>query len=149
MSHELTGDRRLKLTAAAWAAIRNVNDQGNKIVWTSDKQVWGEIERWEFPKDLGNKKVEDCDGITLWKLDQLLKQGFPADPLLFTICYTETGEGHAVLCITTDRGDFLLDNRYQDVMSYDQLKEIGYHFLYRSQIGGKLTDLWDKIEESR
>lgn len=147
--YDLTADRRLHLTAAAWNTIRTINHKGNEIVWTEDKTVWGEIERWEFPKDLGDKKVEDCDGITLWKMNQLLKSGFPADPLLFTICYTETGEGHAVLCISTDRGDFVLDNRYQDVLAYEELKEIGYKFLYRSQIGGKLTDLWDKIKETR
>lgn len=147
--HDLTSDGRLKLTQAAWAALRNINNQGNKIVWTSDMTVWGVIERWEFPKDLGSRLVEDCDGITLWKMDQLLKAGFPASPLLFTICFTETDEGHAVLCVTTDRGDYILDNRYPDVKSYDELNKIGYRFLYRSQIGGKLTGLWDKIKEHR
>lgn len=149
MTHDLTADRRLRLTQAAWSSLRRINDQGNKIVWTPDQTVWGVIERWEFPKDLGHKKVEDCDGITLWKMDQLMKAGFPPDPLLFTICFTETDEGHAVLCVTTDRGDFILDNRYDDVKSYDELREIGYRFVYRSQIGGKLTDLWDRIRDNR
>jgi predicted transglutaminase-like cysteine proteinase len=149
MNHQLDARRRLVLTKEAWSLIRSINRQGNEIVWTSDKENWGVEERWELPKQVGGKKFEDCDGITLYKMHQLLKAGVPAAPLLFTICLTEFGEGHAVLCITTDRGDFILDNRFPDVKSYDEIRAAGYKVLYRSSVGGKLTDIWEKIKELR
>lgn len=143
----LNRDGLLILTDGRWDAIKDVQRRGNgQIAWTSDKAVWGVEEKWAFPKDSGRKSIEDCDGFTLWKMRELLSRGFPAACLRFTIVRTETGEGHAILCIATDRGDYLLDNRYDRVMSYDDLKRIGYRFIYRSK-GGKLTGRWDKIKQ--
>ena len=136
---------RLVMTKDNWAALVQINNEGNKVRWTSDKQVWGVVEKWDFPRDSGRTKIEDCDGITLYKLKLLMEAGFPQGVLLFTICKCETGEGHAVLCVTTDRGDFILDNRFQKVMAWDDLSRKGYHFLYRTRINGKMTDPWQKI----
>lgn len=47
----------------------------------------------------------------------------------FATCWTETDEYHAVLIVRTDKGDFVLDNRYNDVMRFEDLP-------YR----------WDKIQ---
>jgi predicted transglutaminase-like cysteine proteinase len=77
------------------------------------------------------------------------KKGIPGAPLLFTICRDEEGNGHAVLCVATDRGDFILDSRFEDVQSYDQIKREGYQILYRSTVGGKLNDVWERIKELR
>lgn len=142
-------NNRLVLTHKAWADLRRINREGNEIVWTADEENWGVIEKWEFPRQMRGKLLEDCDGITLWKMNALLQAGFPNTALLFTICFTETDEGHAVLCVTTDRGDFICDNRYSDVKSYDDLRADGYRFMYRSSIGGKLEGVWDKIAEIR
>lgn len=148
-TYDTDGNRRLILTAVTWNELKRIQNEGNKVVWTEDMTVWNVSERWEFPVDRGSKKLEDCDGITLYKMDLLLKANFPADPLLFAICKDETGGGHAVLCVTTDRGDFILDNRHDEIKSYDELKASGYKFLYRSQVGGKMTDLWDVIKDHR
>lgn len=138
---------RLVLDSEAWNTIKDVQKRGNdQIRWVSDKQVWGVDEKWTFPKDSGRHMIEDCDGFTLWKMRELMRRGLPASCLLFTIVRTETGEGHAILCVATDRGDYLLDNRYARVMSYDDLVREGYRFLYRSK-GGKLTGRWDKIRQ--
>jgi predicted transglutaminase-like cysteine proteinase len=139
--------KRMTLDQNTYKILCDVNADGNQIVWTPDTTVWGVVERWDFPRDVKGHLIEDCDGITLWKMDRLLKAGLPAECLLFTICICETGEVHAVLCVTTDRGDFILDNRQRTVMTYDQLLKIGYVFKYRSKIGGKLTDQWDKIKQ--
>ena len=140
-------DGRLVLTKDAWARLRRVQSDANRTVtWTSDREVWGVEEKWDFPKDSGRGLVEDCDGISLWKMRRLIADGFPPEVLLLTICKTETDEGHAVLCVTTDRGDFILDNRHRDVVSFDGLKDKGYRFLYRAKLGGKLTGDWDKIK---
>jgi predicted transglutaminase-like cysteine proteinase len=39
----------------------------------------------------------------------------------FATCWTETGGYHAVLIVATDYGDFVLDNRYNDVKHFDDL----------------------------
>lgn len=147
--YKLNGQRKLILTKEGWALLRNVNRQGNLIEWTPDEQTWGVEERWELPKEVGGRMLEDCDGITLWKMHQLMKAGVPGAPLLFTICLDENKQGHAVLCVATDRGDFILDNRFDDVQTYDQIRNHGYKVLYRSSVGGKLNDVWDKIKELR
>lgn len=143
----LNEDSRLILTPAVWNTIKSVQKKGNKIIWTPDETTWGSVERWEFPKEVGRKMLEDCDGITLWKMRALLEAGIPPAPLLFTICRTEEGEHHAVLCVTTDRGDFVLDNRFDAPEGYGTLKKKGYKFLFRSKIGGRLTDAWDRIAQ--
>lgn len=138
---------RLILDPAGWALVRQINQKGNKIVWTPDQKTWGVEERWDFPVTKSGKQFEDCDGITLWKMDALLKEGVPSSCLLFCVVKTETGEGHAVLCVTTNRGDYICDNRFSDVKSYDDLKAHGYRFMYRSAVGGSLQDVWNKIQE--
>lgn len=138
---------RLTLTTQIWDTIKDVQKDGNAAIrWTSDQSVWGKEEKWTFPRDSGRKLVEDCDGFTLWKMRELIGRGIPAGCLLFTIVKTETGEGHAILCVVTDRGDYLLDNRHAAVKSYDDLKRLGYQFLYRAKVGGKLTGRWDRIK---
>lgn len=149
MTYQLDGSRRLILTDDAWSLLRSVNRRGNEIVWTPDQVTWGVEDRWEMPKEVDGHKIEDCDGITLWKMHELMNAGVPPTPLLFTVCRDETGEGHAILCVSTNRGDFILDNRYPDVISYDRVKADGYKILYRSSVGGSLTDLWDAIKENR
>lgn len=140
----LNKEGRLMLTPDLWALVQQAQEEGNKIVWTSDKEVWGEIEKWDFPKELGRKKVEDCDGITLWKMRWLLQHGFPPACLNFTACITGWGEGHAILCVTTDRGDFFLDNCQKKVVGYDDLKEQKYQFLFRTK-NGKMNENWVKV----
>lgn len=142
----LNEEGRLILTPEAWKTIQAVQRSGNKIVWTSDDDTWGMVEKWTFPKEVGRTLIEDCDGITLWKMRELIKFKIDIAPLLFTVCLTETGEGHAVLCVATDRGDFILDNRHDEVMAYDKLRKMGYQFLYRSRLGKKMTDTWDIVE---
>lgn len=132
----------LKLTKQLWKTILDVQREGNKIIWQDDFVTWKKADFWEFPKEIGKKKYEDCDGITLWKMDALLKKGVDKDYLTMVVCYTEEKEGHAILCVTTDEGDYFLDNRFGSVVSYKELITKGYKLLYRSKIGGKLSDPW-------
>jgi len=43
----------------------------------------------------------------------LLEAGWPRQALLITVVRDKRGDGHAVLTVTTDRGDFILDNQKQ------------------------------------
>jgi predicted transglutaminase-like cysteine proteinase len=39
---------------------------------------------------------------------------------LITVVRERSGEGHAVLTVRTDRGDFILDNQEANVLRWDQ-----------------------------
>lgn len=54
------------------------------------------------------------------------------------------GDGHAVLTVKTDRGEFVLDNQNEDVMAWN---ETGYRFVKRQS----QTDpnLWVSLNEGR
>lgn len=135
----------LTLTPEMWKIIEEVQREGNKIVWQDDKDTWDKVELWEFPKEVRGKQYEDCDGISLWKMRALIERGIDKDFLTLVVCKTEDDFGHAILCVTTDRGDYFLDNRQSNVVSYDDIIRKGYDLLYRSTIGGRLTDPWQRI----
>jgi predicted transglutaminase-like cysteine proteinase len=48
--------------------------------------------------------------------------------LLITVVLDEKNEGHAVLTVAMEQGDYILDNRRNDIMLWN---ETGYTFLKR------------------
>ncbi len=58
----------------------------------------------------------------------LMQAGWPREALLITVVRDKKGEGHAVLTVKTDKGDFVLDNQNQEVLSW---AETGYRFVKR------------------
>ncbi len=140
----LNQNGKLIVTDDVWSLIQSAQRAGNKIVWTSDEDNWGLMENWEFPKEVGRELREDCDGITLFKMNKLMEDGIPAACLHFTVCRTPDGEGHAVLTVSTDKGDYILDSNLDEVATYPSMKKKGYSFLFRST-SGKMTAKWVKI----
>jgi predicted transglutaminase-like cysteine proteinase len=47
----------------------------------------------------------------LLKRKMLIDAGWPREALLITVVRDKKGEGHAVLTVKTDKGEFVLDNR--------------------------------------
>jgi predicted transglutaminase-like cysteine proteinase len=58
----------------------------------------------------------------------LLAAGLPVSNLLITVVRKPDGEGHAVLTVRTDAGDFILDNLSDEVKPWDRT---GYRYLKR------------------
>ena len=54
--------------------------------------------------------------------------GFPRQALLMTIVRDQEGNGHTILTVKTDRGDYVLDNMAAEIRSWD---ETGYKFVKR------------------
>ena len=129
--------------------LDRINREGNKIKWTSDRQVWGVDEIWDFPCLSNGELYDDCDGIAIWKMNELMNAGISASVLLLSKGYTETNEGHLVLVVTTDKGDFVLDNRFPDVKRADDLIAFGYLFQYRPASGDDLTGPWVEYKKTR
>jgi predicted transglutaminase-like cysteine proteinase len=89
----------------------------------SDVDLYKTAEKWTYPTSAG-----DCEDYALLKKRYLQSMGFSADELLMTVLLDEKGDGHAVLTIVADSGDFILDNRRDEILRWDQTP---YKFLKR------------------
>jgi predicted transglutaminase-like cysteine proteinase len=72
-------------------------------------EIYGQAEYWTILTTKG-----DC-GLALLKRKRLMARGWPATALLMTVVRDEKGEGHAVLTARTLQGDFILDNKIDEV----------------------------------
>ena len=114
----------LSLSPERWNLVYQVNTFVNgKIAPMSDEELYGKPEYWTFPTDAG-----DCEDYLLLKKRYLEGLGFPSEALLITVVLDEKNQGHAVLTVTTDKGDFVLDNRRNDVLRWNNT---GYTYLKR------------------
>ena len=121
-----TGGKSVKLAMSPerWNLLYQVNTYVNgKIAPMSDQDLYGEPEFWAYPTDAG-----DCEDYLLLKKRYLENLGFPASALLITVVLDEKNEGHAVLTVTTKDGDFILDNRRNEIRRWTDLD---YVFLKR------------------
>ena len=108
---------RLAMSPERWNLIYQVNTYVNgKIAPVSDQDLYGEPEYWAFPTDAG-----DCEDYLLLKKRYLEGLNFPPSALLITVVLDEKNEGHAILTVTTDEGDFVLDNRRNEVRRWSDL----------------------------
>jgi predicted transglutaminase-like cysteine proteinase len=81
-------------------------------------------ELWSYPQD----GKGDCEDFVLEKRRRLVKAGFPAQTLLITVVRDQKGDGHAILTVKTDRGDFALDNQVGKILAW---KDTGYRYIKR------------------
>lgn len=108
-----------------WREIVRTNAAVNRdIEPITDQEHWGVVERWSYPTD----GKGDCEDYALEKRRRLIRAGFPRQALLMTVVRDHKGDGHAVLTVTTDRGDFILDNQVAKVVGWS---ETGYRFIKR------------------
>lgn len=106
------------------AVLANVTAYVNKkIKAVSDQELYGEVEHWAIPVDAG-----DCEDFVLLKKRYLEQLGFASQALLITVVLDEHNEGHAVLTVATKAGDYILDNRRDQVLRWSDTK---YTFLKR------------------
>ena len=116
--------QRVAVTQNMWAKLQSVNATINgSIAPVSDAELYGEAEFWTYPVDAG-----DCEDYLLLKKRQLEKLGFDSGALLITVVLDEKNEGHAVLTVATEQGDYVLDNRRNDILLW---ADTGYTFLKR------------------
>ncbi len=111
------GAGKVELTAANWLAMEAVNDKVNgEISPLDDQKHYGRAEYWTIPTD----GYGDCEDYALTKRRDLAAQGFPMAALRVAVVNTWRGERHAVLTVTTNQGDYVLDNLRQDIVSPDR-----------------------------
>ncbi|MFZ4806517.1 MAG: transglutaminase-like cysteine peptidase [Hyphomicrobiaceae bacterium] len=116
--------QRFELTAELRRHLDLINRGINrKIKPATDLELYGVSEFWTLPMDRG-----DCEDYALLKRHVLIQEGWPASALLMTVVRDEKGEGHAVLTVRTAQGDFVLDNKVDDLKLWS---ETPYEFVMR------------------
>lgn len=117
-------ENRFNASAERLRELDDVNREVNKAITpATDLEVYGVNEYWTLPRTKG-----DCEDYALLKRHDLLKKGWPVGSLLLTVVRDEKGEGHAVLTARTLQGDFILDNKIEEVRLWSQTP---YEFVMR------------------
>lgn len=94
------------------AVNRTIN---REIEAATDMEIYGQTEYWTIPTTRG-----DCEDYALLKRKRLIARGWPVSSLLLTVVRDEKGEGHAVLTARTVQGDFILDNKVDEVKVWNR-----------------------------
>jgi predicted transglutaminase-like cysteine proteinase len=120
-----TQARDVVLTSKAWRDLVQVNAWvNNAIKPMTDLDHWGVVEKWSYPDD----GYGDCEDYVLLKRRMLVQAGWPREALLITVVRDKKDEGHAVLTVKTDKGDFVLDNQAETIVLWS---DTGYRFVKR------------------
>jgi len=105
----------VKLTRSVWSKLVDVNNAVNGSIFPrTDQEIFGVPEYWAYPTVQG-----DCEDFALLKQYMLEQAGIPASALLITVVRQTNGDGHAVLTVRTDQGDYVLDNLDDRVVAWD------------------------------
>ncbi len=127
-----------KMTDALWRRLVNVTVKVNAAVKPmSDLDHYGKDEVWAYPDD----GYGDCEDYVLEKRRQLYRMGMSLADLLITVVRKPDGEGHAVLTVRTDRGDFILDNLNDKVVRWNAT-----NYTYLKRQADNNTGRWVSIE---
>ena len=113
------------LSLRLWRDLVRINQAVNaNIKPMTDLEHYGVVEKWAYPDD----GYGDCKDYVLLKRRMLMEAGWPREALLITVVREASGDGHAVLTVRTDRGDFVLDNQNEAIVLWS---ESGYRFVKR------------------
>lgn len=133
-------DGPLALTREGWKKILEVNyDVNESVAPLTDKEIYGVEEYWAYPD-----KVGDCEDYVLLKRKRLMQAGFSPSDLLITVVLQPNGEGHAVLTVRTDRGDFVLDNMRNKVLLWSETE-----YTYLKRQSEQNSGRWVKLQDGR
>ena len=117
--------RDVVLSSQAWKDLVRVNHWVNTSVKPmTDLEHWGVVERWNYPDD----GYGDCEDYVLQKRKTLLKAGWPREALLITVVRDSHGDGHAILTVKTDKGEYILDNQTDEILLWS---DTAYRFVKR------------------
>ena len=133
--------RDVVLSTQAWKDLQRVNLWVNShIKPMTDMEHWGVVERWNYPDD----GYGDCEDYVLLKRRMLTQAGWPREALLITVVRDKNGDGHAVLTVKTDKGEYVLDNQIDEIRLWS---DTGYRFVKRQS----QTDpnVWVSLGEPR
>jgi predicted transglutaminase-like cysteine proteinase len=131
----------VKLTPELISAVAETNAEINRrITAKSDHELYGVEERWTYPSDTNEG---DCEDYALLKRKILHERtGIDLGNLLLTVVRKRDGEGHAILTLRTQRGEFILDNLDRRVVAW---RDAPYRFLKRQSVAD--PGRWNRVED--
>jgi len=133
--------RDVALSTRTWSELKRINVAVNtSIKPMTDMDHWGVVERWNYPDD----GYGDCEDYALQKRKLLMAAGWPREALLMTVVRDQNGNGHAILTVKTDRGEYILDNQTNDVLLW---ADTGYRFVKRQSQSD--PNVWVSLGEPR
>jgi predicted transglutaminase-like cysteine proteinase len=133
--------RDVVLDDKAWKALVRVNAWANgNIKPTSDMDHYGMIQWWRYPDDGAGA----CHSYALLKRRILMQAGWPRSALLLTIVHERNGEGHAVLTVKTNKGDYILDNLTDKILVWSQTS-----YRYYKRQSQSDPNRWVWLDDSR
>ena len=136
-----TQPRNVVLTSKVWKDLVSVNRWVNNTIQPiTDLEHWGVVERWSYPDD----GKGDCEDYVLLKRRMLIQAGWPREALLITVVRDKKDEGHAVLTVKTDKGDFVLDNQAEEILHWI---DTGYRFVKRQSQSN--PNIWVELGDPR
>ena len=133
--------RDIVLSGQAWKDLVRVNRWVNASIRPiTDLEHWGVVERWNYPDD----GYGDCEDYALEKRRMLMDAGWPREALLITVVRDQNGDGHAILTVKTDKGEFILDNQRDEILLWS---DTGYRFVKRQSQSD--PNIWVSLGEPR
>ncbi len=126
----------LVMTPELWSRLTAVDrDINQKIRPATDVQAFGVDNFWDLPLGPKGRALGNCKHYALEKRRALVDAGLPSRALSLAIVRTHWGEVHAVLLVTTDKGEYVLDNLSPWVTPW---RDAGYVWLARQTPGKPL-----------
>lgn len=127
----------LPTTPELLRTVSSVNERVNRSIrYVSDQALYGVNDYWTLPLEAGGPAAGDCKDYVLEKRRALVAQGVPSGDLSIAIVRTPRGETHAVLLVTTDRGELVLDSLSSEVRPW---RKVRYAWLERQAPGQPFT----------
>jgi predicted transglutaminase-like cysteine proteinase len=120
----------MHITAEKWAELGSIQELVNTSHDYENDASGKEIgDDWRV---MGEGEAGDCEDFALTKINELIDAGWPVGNLQMATCYTETGGYHAVVLIrTSNMGNLILDNRYENIMFQNNL-DYRWHMYQRA-----------------
>lgn len=126
-----------------WERVERLNREINtRIKHASDERAYGLSDYWVVPN--GAFPRGDCEDYVLAKRQALVEAGTPADRLAIALVETRWGEAHAVLLLSTPKGEYVLDNLTPRILHWT---EVDYVWRERQLPGQPLA--WAEVEGPR
>lgn len=117
--------REVVIDEQAWRQLKRINNWANhNVAPMTDMAHYGMIQWWRYPDDGAGA----CHSYALLKQRLLIQAGWPRQALLMTVVRDRDGEGHAVLTVKTNKGDYILDNLTDRIRLWS---ETGYQYVER------------------
>lgn len=117
----ITEEGRLVMEASLMALLNRVNQGINMDIRPrEDIEQYGVAEYWTLPLTLEGVTDGDCEDYALEKRQALIEAGIPDTALFLAVGYSAMTGRHAVLMVSTDQGDYVLDNITPHILPWSQ-----------------------------